>query len=135
MLELRDDPATNIVELTVDGSIDEAEFDEVIERIEAKIRAHGEVRVLEHVRSVGSFPPSRMWQDIKFAVRNRRNFSHAAVVGDQLWLGPMTRFARLFFDGDLRHFSGRQIEEARAWLRRDAPSVSPPSPSASPPPL
>lgn len=127
MIELRDDPNTNVLEFTVDGSIGEAEFDDVVARMRQKIQAHGSVRVLEHVRALGSFPMSRLWEDVKFAMRHRKDVSHAAVVGDQRWLRPLTRVARVFVDGEVRHFPERKMEEARAWLRHDIAGMPTPA--------
>jgi hypothetical protein len=126
MLEYREIPDTNIVELTIDGEVSESDFDDTVARLQAAIRRHGTVKILEHVRSFGGMPLKKFWHDIKFGFRNMKHFTHAAVVGDKKWVALFTKLTRPFVSGEVRHFGEADIEQAREWLR-----VSPAHPRRS----
>jgi len=120
MIEFREIPSTNIVELTIDGGISAAEFGDIIGKLEAAIEKHGNVRLLKHIRSVGAVPVSKLWDDIKFAFENLRHFSHAAVVADQKWIEVFTKMAKPFISAEVRYFNEAEIDQARQWLRQGA---------------
>lgn len=119
MIDYREDPESNVIELTVDGRVSRDELDDVATRLEAAIAKHGSVRLLEHVQSFGGMDPSVYWEDLKFSLRHLRDFSRCAVVADQTWVEWITKSAAPFVKCDLRHFKPDQIEQARQWLRKD----------------
>lgn len=47
MIEYRNNPEDNIVEITVEGKVTEADFDQVIAKLKADIKKHGKLRILE----------------------------------------------------------------------------------------
>jgi len=117
MVEYREIPNTNIVELTINGVVSAPEFDDITGKLEDAIHRHGTLRILEHVRSFGGMPVAKFWDDIKFGFRNMKHFSVAAVVGDQKWVALFTKLIRPFVSGEVRHFDEADIEQARDWLR------------------
>lgn len=119
MIEFREVPNTNIIELTIDGSISAAEFDDIIGKFEASIQKHGTVRVLEEVRSFGGVPVSKFWEDIVFAFANLKHFSRAAVVAHQKWIEVFTKLASPFLSAEVRYFNETEVDRAREWLRED----------------
>lgn len=120
MIDIDAHQTSNTVELTIDGNITTEEFDGFIAKLDAVIKQHGKVRILEHIVKLGTIPPSRVIQDISFVVRHRKDFERVAVVGDQAWLGLVATLAKPFVAGDLKRFKSEQIDEARAWLEADA---------------
>lgn len=120
MIEYREDAGTDLVEIVVDGRIGKAEFDDVADRLEAYIRRHGKVRVLEEVRSLGGIEPAALWADLRFALRHLNDFSRCAVVSDKRWIEPLTTGVGKLVACELRHFLPGQIAAARAWLREAA---------------
>jgi stage II sporulation SpoAA-like protein len=125
MIEFREISNTNIVEFTIDSSISGAEFDELVAKIEAAIRQHGTLRILEHIRSFGGMPVAKVWDDIKFGFKNMKNFSHAAVVADQKWIELFTRAAKPFVSAEVRYFNETDIEQARECLRSRLAGTTP----------
>jgi hypothetical protein len=117
MLEYREIPDTNIVELSIDRTVSGAEFDETLANLEAAIRRHGTVRILEHVRSFRGMPIAKFLDDIKFGFRNMKHFSHAAVVADPNWVALLTNLSKPFVSGEVRYFKEADIDRARQWLR------------------
>ncbi|MEO0932680.1 MAG: STAS/SEC14 domain-containing protein [Cyanobacteria bacterium J06641_2] len=51
MIEYRNNPENNIVEISVEGKITEADIDQVVAQIKADIEKHGKLRILEEIRS------------------------------------------------------------------------------------
>lgn len=120
MIEYHQDPATNIIELVVDGKLSRAELDEIAQKLETAIEQHGKVRLLEDVRGFGGIEPSALWENIRFSLRHLSDFSRVAVVGDTTWVEWLTRAAKPLVRGEVRYFERARIEEARRWLREDA---------------
>ena len=120
MISYQEDPSTHVVEITVDGAISRAEFEEIAGKLEALIALHGKVRLLEEIKSVAGIDPSTFWNDLKFSLRHLNDFSRCAVVTDQRWIEWFARAVAPFVACDIRHFPTEQIAEARHWLRADA---------------
>jgi hypothetical protein len=123
MIEYREDPGSDLVEIVVDGHVSKAEFDDVAARLEAAIARHGKLRVLEEVRSFGGIEPSAFWADLKFGLRHLNHFSRCAVVSDKRWIEILATGTGKLIACEVRHFPPDQIEAARDWLRGDAAAV------------
>ena len=124
MIDYRDQPDNNIVEFTIDGKITREEFDALAGRLEAKIKQHGSVRVLEEVRSLGGIEPSVFWEDAKFGFRHLNDISSAVVVADQKWIEWVTKIVKPFVRCPVEVFHRDQIEQARQWLHQQAPRAA-----------
>lgn len=117
MLEVRSDPATNIVEFTIDGPVGRAEFDAVIAEIDRKIEDYGSVNLLEEIRSLGKVAPSVLWDDLKWTLANVGHIDSAAVVCDRAWLEALLRVMQPLVRANVRHFDQGELAAAREWLR------------------
>ncbi len=80
MIEYRNNTDNNIVEITVEGKITEADFDQVITQLKADIEKHGKLRILEEIRSFTGIDPIVLWKDAKLGFAHVNDFTHAAVV-------------------------------------------------------
>lgn len=116
MLEVREKPDANIVELTVNGRITRADFDQAVAVLDQKIKEHGSVRLLEEVRSIGALEPSLIWEDLKWVFAHYKNITRTAVVADRKWIELYTKIVKPFVKIEMRYFESREIEEARRWL-------------------
>jgi hypothetical protein len=105
-----------LIEITVDGRITRAEFDDVAGRLEAAIARHGKVRVLEVVKSIGGIDPGTFWADVRFALRHLSDFSRCAVVSDRRWIEALATGVDKLVACEIRHFPPDQTAAARAWL-------------------
>jgi hypothetical protein len=120
MLEYREIPNTNVIELTIDGGTSAEEFDAVIAKLTDAIARHGKINLLKHVRSMGLIPASRLWADLKFGFQNLRNIGRVAAVADPQWMSVFTKAANPFFSAELRFFGVDEIAAARDWLTEPA---------------
>jgi len=123
MLDYREDPHSDLIEITVDGRIGKDEFEGIAARLEAAIARHGKVRVLEVVKSLGGVEPSAFWADLKFGLRHLNDFSRCAVVTDKRWIEWLAKAMDPLVACEIRHFPPEQIDAARAWLRADTQSA------------
>lgn len=120
MIDYREDPASNVIEIVVDGGISREEFEAIAAKLEAQIARHGKVRLLEEIRSFGGIEPAAFWGDLKFSLRHLSDFSRCAVVTDQRWIEWLARAMDPLVACEIRHFPPEQIEHARHWLRQEA---------------
>ena len=120
MIDYREDAATGIAEIVVDGPISRADFDDVSARLAALIERCGRIRLLEDIRRIGRFDPSIIPADLRFTFRHMKDFSHCAIVGERKWLEWLARAFDPLVRCEIRYFDRADIEEARRWLRRGA---------------
>jgi len=116
MLEYRNNPDNNIVELTIEGKITEADLDRVITQIKADIGKHGKLRLLEEIRSFEGIDPITLWKDAQFGLNHVNDFTHVAVVADAEWMRTISTAADNILSAQVKAFEGSQIEVARNWL-------------------
>lgn len=117
MVEAHPLPDSNIVEIVVDGAFTRADFERTRSVIEDAIARHGNVRVLEVIRTLGTIEPSALWEDLKFAPKHMKDFSHAAVVAEQRWIEWLTVAFSPLISAEIRYFKPEHLEEARRWIR------------------
>ncbi|MGB3263884.1 MAG: STAS/SEC14 domain-containing protein [Microcoleus sp.] len=126
MIEYRNNPNNNIVELTVEGKITEADFDRVVTQMKADIENHSKLRLLEEIRSFEGMDLIALWKDAQFGLNHVNDFTHVAVVADAEWVRTISAAAGNILSAKVKAFERSQIEEARAWLLT-APVQSPTS--------
>lgn len=119
MLVYREIPDSALVEIELDGAIDRADFDRIATQLEAAIRRHGKLRLLEVVKSFSGIDPGTLFEDIKFSFRHLNSFSRVAVVTDLVWLKPLATVAGTLSPAEVKVFSLAEIGSARQWLRAE----------------
>lgn len=126
MIEYRNHPDNNIVEISVSGKITEADFDRVIEQMKADIDKHKKIRLLEEVRDFEGMDLMALWKDFKTGVPLFKDITHVAVVTEQAWMRTLSEAFKSVLPAKLKAFERSQIEAARDWLV-NAPETSPDS--------
>ena len=118
MIEVREQPDSNIVEMTVSGHITAQAFDQALAAFKHAIERHGRVRVLENVGTLDTppIPWNRMWEDVKFGFEHLSDITHVAVVADQGWIGVYVNMLNPLMKAELKHFRQAELDAARAWL-------------------
>lgn len=117
MIEYRNNPDNNIVEITVEGKVTEADFDTVIAKLKADIEKHGKLRILEEIRSFTGIDPIALWKDAKFGFAHVNDFTHAAVVSDAQWMRTIAEALGSVLSAEVKAFEVSEIEAAREWLK------------------
>lgn len=124
MIEYRNNPNNNIGEISVEGKITEADFDQVIAQLKADIEKQGKLRVLEEIRSFDGIDPFAqravrpiaLWKDVRFGFSQINDFTHAAVVAEQEWMRTIAQAVGSVLSAEVKAFEASQIEAARTWL-------------------
>jgi hypothetical protein len=117
MMSCETDPVTGVVDIVVDGALTRADYDVVVAALDAAIAAHGTLRVVETIKSVGRIDPSLWWKDLHWAFANFGKIGRCAVVTDQGWVGSITRAVAAVMPSEIRVFPLAEGESARAWVR------------------
>jgi hypothetical protein len=116
MLTQQTDPATGVIEITVDGAISKDEYHTAVTAIQAAIDAHGNVRVIEVIKSLGWVDPAVWWQDVRWVFTHLNGIGRCAVVTDKGWVGSITRAVSALMPTEIRVFALGELDEARRWV-------------------
>lgn len=113
--EYRNNPNNNIVEITIEGKITEADFDHLLNQAKSDFKKHGKLRILEEVRSFEGIDPMALWKDIQM-IPYVKDVTHAAIVADAKWMRTMAEAVSAVIPAEIKAFELSQIQEAREWL-------------------
>jgi SpoIIAA-like len=116
MLSYEEYDNAQAVEIVLSGRLSTQEFDKIAEKLEAFIKRHGRIRVLEVIKDFEGMDARAFWHDVKFSLRHVQDFSRVAIVTNpdmhHLWSNLVAPFMRC----DVEHFSPGETEAARDWL-------------------
>jgi hypothetical protein len=93
MIEIQELPDTNIVQMTMSGSVTAQELDNTLAKLKAAIEQHGRIRLLENIGELDTppIPWSKLWADVKFSFEHLSDVTHVAVVADQGWIAAYVK--------------------------------------------
>lgn len=117
-----------VCEIRVLGRVTEHDMDEVIPKMEAYIKRHGKIRLLEIIERFEGFDPTTILDGMKFDMKHLRDITHAAVVSDLQWIGFMTRAAAAVMPLTVRMYQLDELDKARAWIESPEGVTDPASP-------
>ena len=104
-----------VVEIRVVGRVTEHDMDEILPKLEAFIRKHGKIRMIEVVERFDGFDPITILDGMKFDIKHMTDVSHVAFVSDIPWISFLTGAVAAVSPVVLRTFSENELEAARAW--------------------
>ena len=113
--EYKSNDDSNIVELVIEGKIEESDFDRVLAQMKADIQKHDKIKILEDVRSFEGADPMVFWKDLKASFL-ASNVTHAAIVADAKWMRTIAEAIGSIIPMEIEAFERSQIEAAREWL-------------------
>ena len=116
MLSYTEHDNAQAVEIVLSGRVLTQEFDRVARKLEAFIKRHGQVRVLEVIEDFEGMDAAALWHDIKFSLRHLQDFSRIAVVADPETHNLWSSLVSPFIECDVEHFAPDDVTAARAWL-------------------
>jgi len=122
MIDVHEQPNSNIVEMTVSGSITAQEFDNALATMTDTIERHGRIRLLENIGELDTppIPWNKLWDDVKFSFEHLSDITHVAVVADQGWIGAYVNMLNPLMKAEFKHFKRPELEVARIWLAQAA---------------
>lgn len=108
----------NIIGLRLNGRIEDEEFDEVTEKIEQMLKEHDKLRVYAEIVEIGGMSVETFMKDIHFKFKHFLDFEKEAIVSDKGWLEGWISIAdKLFPHIEVKHFSFKEKDKAKEWLR------------------
>ena len=117
MLEYKNNPNNNIVEIAVEGKITTESLEQVADKIKADIEKHGSIRLLEEFRSFEGMDPIALWKDAKFGLNYLDKITHIAVVADAEWMQTLAGAVGNIMPAKLKVFDKSQATAAKQWLQ------------------
>jgi hypothetical protein len=120
MIDVQTHSDSNIVEMTIHGSVTAQEFDDTLAKLKAAIERHGRIRMLEDIGELDTppIPWSKLWADVKFGFEHLSDVTHVAVVADQGWIGAYVNMLNPLMKAELKHFKRAELDVARDWLKQ-----------------
>lgn len=108
----------NILVITPQGPLEQADFDKIAKEVDPAIASMGKVSgLMIHMRS---FPGWRNYPafaaHLKFVANHHRAIERIAVVTDSSLLKVLPQVAGYFVHPEIRHFGLDQKEQALSWL-------------------
>ncbi|MFK8183159.1 MAG: STAS/SEC14 domain-containing protein [Phormidesmis sp.] len=116
MIEYKQAIDNNVAEIAVEGKLTEADFDQAIEQMTADIEKHGQLRLLEEIRSFEGMDLMALWKDAQFGLKHVNDFSHVAVVADVEWMRTISTAVGNVLSAEVKAFDRANIDAARNWL-------------------
>jgi hypothetical protein len=104
------------VEIEIRGRVSMEECDAAATKLEAFIKRHRRVRVLEIVHDFEGMDAMALWHNLKFSLRHLNDFSRCAIISDAKFLSIWSAIADPFTDCAVEYFEPDQVETARDWL-------------------
>lgn len=112
----------NMLAFEIDGAMSSEEMPKVIQKLEAFLANHGQVRMLNRVKHFGGFDPSILMQSGLFSMKLSaiKQVERYAIVGAPGWMRKLVDTMNPLFPGmDMQTFAADQEEEAWAWLEAE----------------
>lgn len=110
----------HVAAFRVDGTLTAADYDEMIPRIEKKLRDHERIGVFVDMERFEDMTGEALRRDIGYSVDKLgelHRFGRAAIATDKRWLKAVAEFGEaLFPQVDLRVFPSDEKERALAWV-------------------
>ena len=116
MIQYKNSPDNNVVEICVDGEITATDFNRTAAQLEADLKKHGKLRILEEIRNFRGGNPLLIWKGARFGVAHIYSFTHAAVVTEARWMRSLSDVVNSVLPAKVKAFERSQVEEARRWL-------------------
>ncbi len=117
MLRLIDGLPPDVLAIEATGKVTHEDYhNTLIPRAEAMM-ANGPIRMLYVIgRDFTGYELEALWDDSKFGIQHWHDFSHVAVVADQVWLRASVSMFTPFFHGEVRLFKLSELDAAKAWI-------------------
>jgi hypothetical protein len=108
----------NLVELRVRGRLSREDYDTIVPLLVELANEHGLLRFLIFLDDFHGLELDAFWAELKFDVKNRKNFGRIAVVGATKLQRAAIEAAAVFFPDSVEFFSREETAKAREWIAR-----------------
>jgi len=127
MIEYNLDTAHSTLLVHPKSALDKSDFTELTKAVDPQIEATGELAGL--IIDAPEFPGwdsfATMVTHLRFVRDYQKRVKKVALVTDSHLGDVAERLASHFVSADVRHFPGKQLEQARQWINGSAPASNP----------
>jgi hypothetical protein len=119
MIEVLPDYPENVLAIAASDNITGDDYKSVIiPAIEAKVKAHGRIRLLYHLGpDFTGFDAAAMWEDATTGLKHFTDFEKIAFVSDVDWINHMVSAFGFMIPCPVKVFSSRRLSEASNWIK------------------
>ena len=117
MYELMLEKEENIVGLKAKGKLVDADYKDIVPKIDAKIEEVGNIRIMFDMTELEGWSCKAMLDDAEFGISHRKQMDKIAVIGDKKWEEDSILLCRPFFAGEVKFFYPEDKEAAWEWLK------------------
>ena len=118
MIEISDKSHDDLLVVTASGKLTGDDYDNVfIPAMKSAIAQHGKIRLMMQLADdFKGWDLEAMWDDAKFGVQHRHDFSKVALVGGADWMKWCVKVAGHFMDGSAQTFDSGNVDKALEWI-------------------
>jgi hypothetical protein len=116
MIEILPQSTQSCLVVRLSGKISGQEYQQFLQAIQERMNAGGPVNLVVELKDFefyGDLEAAK--DDVKFAFGEYRHIHRAAFVGDQNWIGWLTRFMGPFTHTEEKHFPAGHLDAAVDW--------------------
>lgn len=119
MIEEMPESEGNVIVLRAASKLTDEDYKKVlIPRLEAIIQEHGKARLLLDMGDeFHGWEPAAMWDDARFGLQHRNDFTKMGVIGGPKWVEWALKIGSLVIDGEIRSFAPEEREQALEWVK------------------
>ena len=109
----------NAVRFRLSGKISDEDYEQVlIPTISGILDWHAKINVMmEFSEEYERYELGGMWEDTKFGLKHKDDFTRVGVVGAPRWMEWGVKIGDKLMDGDLRTFPSDEAEAGWSWVK------------------
>ncbi|SRX53912.1 STAS/SEC14 domain-containing protein [Aequorivita sp. CIP111184] len=108
--------ADDIIGFIVDGPYDELAIEKIQAEVSEKLEIYDKVNLYLEDTVNADISFKAILKNLPFKVKTGNRFHKVAVVTDRRWLQVISNLEKLFFNAEIRIFSGQNRLEAIQWI-------------------
>lgn len=108
--------ADNIIGFIVDGSYDEIAVEKIQSEVNEKLEIYEKVNLYLEDTINADISFKAILKSLPFKIKTGNRFGKVAVVTDRKWLQVLSYLEKIFFNAEIRIFSGQNRLEAIQWI-------------------
>ncbi len=119
MIELMPESSGNTPGFVATGQLTDDDYKQVfIPRLDEALAAHGKLKVMLVLgEGFEGWDLHAMWDDARWGMKHRTDYTKLAVVGGPKWVDWAMRVASHLVEAEVRTFDLAQRDEAWAWVQ------------------
>ena len=112
---VRNDAEGALIEVDMIGKLTHEDYAYAIPVMESAIKHAKSVKMLADLRYLEGWELHAAWDDFRFGLEHRNDFTKIALVGEQKWVEWSTKLSKHLMGGEIKHFE--KLADALVWLK------------------